>query len=392
MPESYFGTYHGNVADALAEFRARFSTAVKRCFEPGSAILLSGGVDSAAVSVTACMDARAAPHLVHVHFPSLPQSDERQFASAVASAVQLPLHVVSGLTSSWDIGAELETHGIPYNWLPYGIDEPILAHLAANKIGVALDGHDGDGVLGAPGGAVWGSLILSGEMRRVAAYAWREGAKRTVRGMAADFAPPGFRPRRFRSPTYMELVAPYFREPLRTRILGDDIFRWRAPTERWRLRQLQPLLPRAVISFEQKEIEAARAGVDLRHPFADRELVEFLVSLPVAIKSDPGRAKPLLVDALSDILPESIHARRKSDYMASVRERVEPRWCVNKVRASKMRLPHIEYPRLFENGESCPEKLPLFFLVNLARVHDFSGRADEIQRRVVNGFGGAHAD
>jgi len=384
-PESRFGTYRGNYADALSEFRARFGAAVNRCFEPGSAILLSGGVDSAAVAVTARANTGAASHLVHAHFSALPKTDERQYASAVASVVGLPLHVVSGLTAPWDICAELDTHGIPYNWLPYGMDEPILGHLAARKIGVALDGHDGDGVLGAPGGAVWGSLVFSGELRRVAAYAWRDGAKRAVRGIAADFVPPGFRPQRFRSPTYMDLVAPYLREPLRSRSLRDDIFRWGWPVNRWKRRQLQPLLPRAVISFEQKEIEAARAGIDLRHPFADRKLVEFLVSLPVSIKSDPGRAKPLLVDALGDMLPEVIYTRRKSDYMASVRERVEPRWCIDKVCASKIRLPHVEYTRLFEDRESHPEKLPLFFLVNLARVHEFARQACDLQHGLVNG-------
>ena len=377
FPEQHFATYRGSYREALDEFQARFDTAVRRCFEPGSAILLSGGLDSAAVAATAtaCTSGRGLPHLLHVHYPTLPKTHEESYAAAVATSIGAPLHTLSGRLTPWDIGAELDMHGIPYNWLPYGMDEPALAHIAGAGIGIALDGHDGDGVLGPPGRGIWGSLILDGQFRQAWRSFRRYGARRALRGVAADFVPPGLRPRRFIRPTYMHAVAPYFCDPLSELIMSDDIYRWRLPRGLWRARQIQPLLPRAVISFEQKEIEAASHGIDLRHPFADRALVEFLISLPCAIKSDPGRAKPVLVDAMASVLPEIIHERRKSDYMTAVRERVDPATCVELVRASKVRLPQIDYTRLFDDGDSNPENIPLFLLVNLARVHEFARRA-----------------
>lgn len=376
MPEQVIGTYRGSRNEAIAELRQRFYTAVSRCFEPRSGILLSGGLDSGWVATTSASMKQGLPHLVHVHYPALPQTHEEQFAAAVAKAVGAPLDTVQGDLTPWDIGAELDLLGIPYSSVPYGMAEPALKHLAAKGIAMALDGHDGDGVLG-PQGSHWGELALRGELRRLASLCRSYGARRALRGLAADFVPPMFRPARYRSRTILQSVSQYFLEPLKARIAQEDIDLWRWPSVRWRMRQLKPLLSRTMVSFEQKEIEAARHGMDLRHPFADRELVEFLISLPCAIKVDDGRKKSLLLDALGDGLPERVRNRPKSDYMAAVRRRVDPARCLEEIRASKIRLPHLDYRRLFEDGDSNPDGIPLFLLVHLARAHEFVKRATQ---------------
>lgn len=371
-PTSRLGSYRGNREEAVAEFRERFSAAVRSCVEVRSGILLSGGLDSGAVAVTASTPGRGPPHLVHVRFADMPETHEERYAAAVAERVGAPLLTVAGDVTPWDAGAELDLLGIPYNWFPYGLDRPALSHLAAEGIAVALDGHDGDGVLG-PRGVEWGELVLEGEFGAVASFCRAYGLRRALRGGAAAFLPPWCRPPGgFRKPTYMQSVAPYFCEPLRSRIVRDDIFRWRWPSAGWRVRQLQPLLPRATVAMEQKELEAASYGIDLRHPFADRALVDFLVSLPCAIKGDPGRTKPVLRDALDGAFPPLLHRRPKSDYQAVVRRRVDPARCLEGIRASEVRLPSVDYRRLFEDR---PETVPLFLLVNLARVHEFVRRA-----------------
>jgi asparagine synthase (glutamine-hydrolysing) len=381
QPAEALGRYRGSRAEALAEFRERFRAAVQRCYEPGCGILLSGGLDSAAVALTAAKGGKARPHLVHVHFPGLPETHERGYAGAVAAAVGAPLHVVPGHLDPWDVDGELDGWGgIAYSWLPYGMEDAALAHMAASGVTVALDGHDGDGVLG-PTGSNWGDLILKGQFRRVGALAVRHGAGPLVRGVAVDLLPPYAWLRKLAGrstrPTYMQSVARYFRAPLRDRILEADIDRWRWPSRRWRVRQLQPLLPRATISFEQKELEAARHGLDMRHPFADRDLVEFLISLPSAVKSDPMRPKAVMVDSLGDLLPKVVQQRPKSDYMAAVRQRVDPAGCIERIRTSGVRLPDVDYGQLFDDARSDPRSLPLFFLVNLTRVHTFAQRAHE---------------
>jgi len=380
-PGELIGRYRGSRPEALAEFRERFRTAVARCYEPGSGILVSGGLDSALITRVAASMGRGLPRLVHVHFPDIPETHEQAYAGAVADAAGLPLRLASGDITPWDIGRELAGWGgIPYSWLPYGMEEPALAHLASEGATVALDGHDGDGVLG-PGGSVWGALILGGEWRRLAALTRRHGARQLLRGAAVDLVPPYAWLRRLagRAPsrTYMQVVAGYFTPSFRSRILTGDIDRWAWPPRRWRMRQLRPLVPGSTISFEQKELEAARYGIDMRHPFADRELIEFLISLPPALKDDPKRPKALVLDSVGDLLPASLLQRRKSDYMAVVRRRVDPARCVSVIRDSGVRLAGLDYERLFADVSTRSDAVPLFFLVNLARVHEFARHAAE---------------
>ena len=373
-PADLFGRFRGSRDEALAEFRDRLGRATHQCFEAGTGILLSGGLDSGAVAVTAPVQAQGQPHLVHVHFPTVPQTDERRFAAAIAQRIAAPLHLVAGRVSAWDIDAELDLLSIPYNRFPYGIEDAALAHLAGAGVGVALDGHDGDGVLG-PRGVEWGEVLLQRDFARFAAFGRAYGARRALRGCASAFLPTAMRPPGWRRPTYMQGVASYFTGALREQILRDDIFRWRWPSKAWLARQLQPLSPRATVALEYKELEAARHGIDLRHPFADRALVEFMISLPCAIKSDPGRAKAFMEDALAGRFPALLDQRPKSDYRAIVRQRVDTPRCVERIRTSGVRLPGIDYARLFADADRQPELFPLFLIVNLARVHAFAQRS-----------------
>jgi asparagine synthase (glutamine-hydrolysing) len=373
-PARQFACFGGSLDEALAQFRDRFAAAVNESFEAESGILLSGGLDSGAVALMASASGRGLPRLVHVHFEGAPETDERRFAAALAQRVGAPLQAVPGCVSAWDIDAELDVLSIPYNRFPYGIEEAALRYLSGSRVDVALDGHDGDGVLG-PGGGEWGTLLLDGAFDRVADFARAYGPGRALRGCVSNFLPPALRPPPWRHATYMEGVAGYFAGSLRERILRDDIFRWRWPSKAWRARQLQPLLPRSTVSLEYKELEAARHGIDLRHPFAQRALVEFMISLPCAIKSDPGRAKAFMQDALAGLFPALLEKRPKSNYTSVVRKRVDAARSVEAIRTSKRQLPGINYARLFADAEQRPEAIPIFLLVNLVRVHRFAQRA-----------------
>ena len=54
-------------------------------------------------------------------------------------------------------------------------------------------------------------------------------------------------------------------------------------------------------------------------------------------------------------------------------KRVDAARCFDVIRRSGVRLPHVNYARVFANGESNADGIPLFLLVNLARVHAFAG-------------------
>ena len=77
---------------------------------------------------------------------------------------------------------------------------------------------------------------------------------------------------------------------------------------------------------------------------------------------------------------QKLHQRRKSGYMSAVSQRVDARHCVEVIRTSGVRLPLVDYARLLADGESKPDGIPLFFLVNLARVHAFAAWHGESAR------------
>ena len=53
----------------------------------------------------------------------------------------------------------------------------------------------------------------------------------------------------------------------------------------------------------------ARFGIDVQHPFADRDLIDFMIELPHAVKVIDRQLKPLLRDALADLLPQIVSER-----------------------------------------------------------------------------------
>ncbi len=52
-------------------------------------------------------------------------------------------------------------------------------------------------------------------------------------------------------------------------------------------------------------------GIDVRHPFLDRRLAEFLLAIPPRQRAQPGCYKPLLRRSMEGILPDSV--RQRSD-------------------------------------------------------------------------------
>jgi asparagine synthase (glutamine-hydrolysing) len=57
-----------------------------------------------------------------------------------------------------------------------------------------------------------------------------------------------------------------------------------------------------------------RHSLEVRVPFLDRPLVEYVLSLPESAKRNPARPKALLIDALGDLLPQEIVTQRKRTF------------------------------------------------------------------------------
>ncbi len=68
------------------------------------------------------------------------------------------------------------------------------------------------------------------------------------------------------------------------------------------------------ILLDRKDRMSMASGLEVRVPFCDHRLVEYVFNTPWSMKTFDGREKSLLRAATVDILPESISQRRKSPY------------------------------------------------------------------------------
>lgn len=69
--------------------------------------------------------------------------------------------------------------------------------------------------------------------------------------------------------------------------------------------------------LERKDRMSMAVGLEVRVPFCDHRLVEYVWNLPWALKSVAGESKSLLRQALRGHLPQAILERRKSGFPAN---------------------------------------------------------------------------
>ncbi|MFE4914338.1 asparagine synthase (glutamine-hydrolyzing) [Streptomyces sp. NPDC056652] len=66
--------------------------------------------------------------------------------------------------------------------------------------------------------------------------------------------------------------------------------------------------------LDRKDRVSMAVGLEVRVPFCDHRLVEYVYNTPWSLKSFDGREKSLLRHATADVVPESVRGRRKSPY------------------------------------------------------------------------------
>ncbi|MEU9454058.1 asparagine synthase (glutamine-hydrolyzing) [Streptomyces sp. NPDC048277] len=93
------------------------------------------------------------------------------------------------------------------------------------------------------------------------------------------------------------------------RLTGESDFEYR-------MRRMSYLhLTRFVrILLDRKDRMSMAVGLEVRVPFCDHRLVEYVYNAPWALKSFDGREKTLLREATRDVLPQSVYDRVKSPY------------------------------------------------------------------------------
>ncbi|MBB5925565.1 asparagine synthase (glutamine-hydrolyzing) [Streptomyces echinatus] len=107
----------------------------------------------------------------------------------------------------------------------------------------------------------------------------------------------------------------YVADGYRTAVAGIDRLDGESDFE-YRMRQISHLhLTRFVrMLLDRKDRMSMAVGLEVRVPFCDHRLVEYVYNAPWALKSFDGREKSLLREAAADVLPASVYRRVKSPY------------------------------------------------------------------------------
>lgn len=316
------------------EYAERFRELLLRAVEsrlpargPAVGVLMSGGLDSCSVAAAARQlvpaGAGSSPALFagSFVFDRLRQCDESEHIRAVAERLDLEVEPVQA--ERFPVFGDPEAYQ-PQLDTPYlaweGCFREMLRRVRSRGARVLLTGHGGDDLM--TGSAlVYADRLRRGDLRALAAVlrhaagrgrAWKwvlyhglarpllpGSADRIVRRLSGrqpgpglpDWIDPGFArrtglaerleaapPRRFR-----ELARQSLYDHFRT-ACWDQIAHW-------------------------YDRNAAGFGVEVRHPFLDRRLVEYLFSIPAAQLHQPGLAKPLLRRATAGLLPDSVRLR-----------------------------------------------------------------------------------
>ena len=307
------------------EFRRRFDEAV-RCRLRGvdtPAVELSGGLDSSSVAGVVRKAVDGPVHTFSNRFES-PTADEREYLDAVLASGGFKSHIVDGddVDPLFRIDDRVRFQDGPIRPILFWQSVETAQKISENGWDVLLDGWGGDQVA-CHGYARLRELAVSGRLATL-------GAEMRALRSAHDYA--------YRSQLWREIVRPLAPGPARllwravtstggikaenralretfVRDVGLDDHCRTGRSESTRHRTLRPFQIEIITSpFNVRMLElmdrvASFHGFERRHPFLDRRLVEFCVSMPADQKLRNGYGRYAMRNAMADVLPASVCSR-----------------------------------------------------------------------------------
>ncbi len=321
--------------EAVDAVRSAIVRAVERRLRAGepAGVTLSGGLDSSTVAgvATQCVDPAKRPVGAYSGtFPGQRWTDESDLILAGARAYGLPsTRIVVEGGSAVAGGLEyLRRWGVPpvsanvFWWSALG------RRAAEDGVRVLLDGEDGDRLFGVSFYYL-ADLLRRGRVRAAGRLVRRmgvlEGPKTHSRvakllyhfGVKGGLPPELILAVRARRPPARH-VPPWF-----TTESGRAYHETETPTSfmrrgvpRWWGSQVESLTRGAgtAILFDHTRRRAGLVGMEMRHPFADVDLVELVLCLPHEFAYDPRFSRPLVRDAMKGIVPEELRLRRSKSF------------------------------------------------------------------------------
>lgn len=335
---SYFKLRPAELApdpDWPTEFRRRFEDAVEsRLRTKGKlATLLSGGLDSSAITAAAARQSAKNFCAVAGIFKEKASGDEEIYIEAVGNhlgldVLKVPLDEVSPIKAMQSIIAAM---GRPFNAPGIAVLDSLLPHISKSGAMHYLDGHGGDEVISYG----FDKLIELGRQKK-----WLELWKQMPAwsglfgtSQLFDFArfflrfstlPGTYRLRR----TLLSLGKGKLTDPGR---LVKEKFAGNLPAKepigKTALERHVQSIQNGLLceSFELYDVVASRHGLQPLFPFFDQRLVEFCLAVPDDLKLHNGHTRYLMREAMQSYLPSKVLWRRsKFDFTPVLRRQLAP--------------------------------------------------------------------
>lgn len=315
--------------------RGLFSQAVERRLDSDSPLVahLSGGLDSSSIVCVADQiykldDSRPALRVVSALYPGL-ECDESLFIRTVLDQVNFD-------AESWDGRGE----GIFPLYAPSVIGPGMGAEKAGDvaiclRIGarVLLSGQGGDhvgGCYGVPEDRVSrrsAGAILTSVCGPGVAFTKRVARLRQIARLLAPLPL-----RRLVGSVRAQLNVPPWLQPEWRRVAGtiaaagypEDSTRTMSHVKR---RHWEEVTAASLgLALDSDQHRATAAGVEIRYPFLDRALVEYVLSIPFPHWPAPAFYSRLQREFLASLLPEGVRLRTKTLFSAGVAHRLRLAW------------------------------------------------------------------
>lgn len=319
--------------DLAAAVRDRLSAAVKRQLvsDVPVGIFLSGGVDSSAIAAFASRTCSTPIRTFCAGFddPSFPDERPRARKLAAHLGIEHQEFMIRGDGLESIVEELIEHHGAPF-YDAANIPLWLMARTVAPHVRVVLQGDGGDEVFGGYRryrslhqrgllcaasfalGPVLRTLPRSPLVQRARRYANAFGRIDISETMALLLTEEGY------DAALLEGLGPAVRkamvgaDPLAHHVGVASEFSDLDPCRRMSMVDLSIVLPD--IFLEKVDRSTMAHGVEVRVPFLDHELVDFMVRVPGKLTMPGGRTKWLLKCALKGVLPDEILKAPKTGF------------------------------------------------------------------------------
>lgn len=287
-------------------------------------VLMSGGLDSSSLAALCASQAPGRTYAYSSTFPDHPDVDESELIGELRRALDLP-GVTAAVRPGGIVASALE-HLSEWQLPLLGWGDfwtmPLARAARADGIGTMLEGTGGDELFG-PFSYLLADRLREGHPRQALALAYElPGAgshvpRRQVAAVIRSLALAGALPYCLHRPIERALArreAPRWlcRETARDLARTSDPLawkrldgpRWWAYTAHGVAREIE-----AAGVFENQRRWAAKAGLDVRMPLLDLDLVELALRQPPRATFDRRFSRPLLRSSMAGLLPDAVRLR-----------------------------------------------------------------------------------